>query len=168
MRRLAVALLISGCTFAQDRASVTFYAAGGWFRGSGKAAVTLSTGKGDTASTSYIFDNSEKLAWLTPGKFLTVELKPGTHVLGATGSSKKPGEDEVLKVDLEPGKKYFFRMTRTRTGVYVVQSYRSHLMQVTCEDARSEADTTKPIDAKKVVKDKRHLLADSAYFPRCS
>jgi hypothetical protein len=167
MRKLIFGLLIASAAAAQSNAIVTIYTPGGYFKGSGRDALTLSTGKHTaTASSGWLFDGDVELANLAPHQFVTFELPAGEHRLSAA-NAPKPKSVDPLVVVLEPGKHYFLQLTTTKSGVYIVQSFHSKLVDVSCEDARAEADTNKPVKVSRVNKAYRDKLVDGTYFPRC-
>ena len=162
-------LLVQDATAAPKPAVVTFYAPGSYFKGAGTNAAAMGVGKGHpAASLGWIFDGDEQVAMLTPGRFVSVEVKPGEHTFFAAGA-KKPGEkpSERAELTIEPGKHYFLRMTMTSSGAAFVQRYTGHLESVSCEEARQEADSTKPQKASRIGKSERASVVDATYFPRC-
>ncbi len=157
MRFLTVLLLVSGLGASSqssnsEGAVVTFYATGG--------TVRLSPAMG------FIFDGKEMIGEITPGHFMAVNIPAGAHVF--TASMSKAGDDrEPIELSITPGKQYFFRVTTTHKMGFGASSYQSHLQATTCEKARSDADTTKPVEAKRVESAWRPSLSNLAYFPKC-
>jgi hypothetical protein len=175
IRVFAIFLLTAVPAVAQRSGIVTVYAEGGQFKGLERSVVTGMTGKNDFPSSGQLIDVEEKIAYLTPGRFISFKLPPGKHLLWAranrvfTDIVTRDGPDakDSIELNVESDKQYFYRLTTTTKGAYVVQVQKSHLTTVSCQDAQAEAGFYKRIDLKKVEQDKRQDVLDSEKFPSC-
>lgn len=169
MRFRAVPLMILLCQSARAQQSglVTVYAPGSHFKGAGKRALTLAIGYGDMPSRGMLFDGHRKIALLTPGTFVTLRLVAGTHRLNGNKAAIDPADHDTLRLDVASGSHPFVRLTTTSAGAWVVQVIKAHLALATCDEARKEAATTKPLPTRLVQKDARSLLVPSAGLPVC-
>jgi hypothetical protein len=98
---------------------------------------------------------------------MTYRVDPGKHIFAASDHQNKNTPRSEVAIDIKPGGQYFLRASSTHKGVYVVQSFQYAIAAVPCKEARAEADTLKPIDIKKVDKERRESLVGLAYFPPC-
>ncbi len=168
MRYPFAILLLATCVFAQD-ASVTFYSAGSSGKTKLKLAVTLNA-PGKNPFIGSVLDDGKIMAFLEPGRFITLRFSPGEHVFsvrGQGGRQRSPSEKERLPLVLEADHQYFARLTGAHKGFYTVVFFQGFVAQVDCETARQEASGTEPIKVKHVVKEVRDKLENVAYFPNC-
>lgn len=106
---------------------------------------------------------------LTPKRFAAVPLNVGKHTFSASQSKKHPNEKEVVTVDLEAGKQYFFEVTTTITGFNVVSVMRSHIAAVSCAEFNEDAthDGAKPVEDKRMSKMYQDKVLRDAAVPPC-
>jgi len=167
MRAIAVFVLtLSLSAAAQEPGVVTIYAAGEWTKATVAKAI-LGTVKGDAPSIANLFDGKEKLAYITPGRYLSIQLAPGIHTLTASREFDHPDGKAPVELSVEQGVHYFYRMRTSRKMTPLGQKLTGRLDPVTCKEARDEAASHKPIATDRVEKSKRAALVDTASFPAC-
>ena len=160
-------LALSWSAAAQESGIVTIYAAGEWKKGTIAEAVSGITIKGDAPSIANLFDGKQKLAYITPGRFVSIQLPAGKHVLTASREFNYPDGKAPVELSVERGGHYFYRMRTTRKMTPLGQRLTARLEAVSCEVSRDEAASHKAISIDRVEKDKRSSLVDKDSFPNC-
>ncbi|MGB6194620.1 MAG: hypothetical protein WBF42_19305 [Terracidiphilus sp.] len=113
-----------------------------------------------------ILDGNEKLALLTPGRFVTFELPTGKHVLAANSwLNPTPAGGGHLELDIVPGHRYYVAAYLDDRGVFVPLF---RLEQHPCEQALNETAKVKPLGQGHLHQYGRsHVVVESS-FPTCS
>ena len=167
MKTLIIVVIFSAAlSLSAQQATLTIYTRRGAVANA-KQTATLGMAPGEYPYMGSIFDGETRLGYFTSGRFLTVRLDPGKHTFYASDHQNKNTPKAELTLDIKPGGQYVIRASMTHKGALFLQSFQYSLGQVSCEDARKEADTLKPIEIKKVDKEERNSLVRLAYFPTC-
>jgi hypothetical protein len=159
----SVSLLGAGASVAQTptppatvpTALVTFYSSGN-FWSMGKRGKFM----------GQIFDGSDRLTYLTAGRFVTFQLDAGKHVFAAnTWLSPTQTGGGHLKLDLVAGQHYYVAAYLDNRGV-LIPLFR--LEQHPCDQAQKETAKVKPLDPDDLHKyGQGHAVIESS-FPICT
>ncbi len=116
--------------------------------------------------TGWLFDGTQRLAHVSPGRFMTFHLDPGAHTFTVPWHSTKPGKDQLL-INVEGGGQYCVRLYAIMTNFELIPFERlnSQMEEVPCQQAQREAAHMKPIEIKRVDPFVRVELDPSTTFP---
>jgi hypothetical protein len=161
LRAALIATLSTTCCLAQT-GTVTFYTPGN----SVKSATAGLLPRSRQPFTGWLFDGPQRLAHVSPGRFMTFHLDPGAHSFTVPWHSTRPGKDRLL-IHVEGGGQYCVRLYAKMTNFEVIPYERlnSQIEQVSCEQARREAAQMKPIDIQRVDPAVRLELDPATTFP---
>lgn len=145
-----------------ETGTVTFYTPGN----SVKSATAGLLPRSRQPFTGWLFDGTQRLVHVSPGRFMTFHLDPGAHSFTVPWHSTRPGKDQLL-INVEGGGQYCVRLYAKMTNFEVIPYERlnSQIEQVSCEQARREAAQMKPIDIKRVDPAVRPQLDAATTFP---
>jgi hypothetical protein len=101
--------------------------------------------------TGWLFDGTQRLAHVRPGRFIAFHLEPGAHSFTVPWHSTRPGKDQLL-INVEGGGRYCVRLYAKMTNFEVIpyQRLNSQIEEVPCQQAQREGAHMKPIDIKRV------------------
>jgi len=161
LRVVLIGLLLIPSCLAQ-KATITFYTPG-------NSVKNVSAGllpKSRQPFTGWLFDGPQRLAHVSPGRFITLHLDPGAHAFTVPWHSRKPGKDQLL-INVEPGGQYCVRLYALMTNFEVIPYERlnSQIEEVPCQQAQREAGHMKPIQIKRVETAVRAELDPATTFP---
>jgi len=161
LRVALVATLSAASCFAQT-GTVTFYTPGN----SVKSASAGVLPKSHQPFTGWLFDGTQQLAHVSPGRFITVHLNPGAHSFTVPWHSTRPGK-EPLVINVEDGGQYCVLLYTVMTNFELIPFERlnSQIEEVPCQQAQREAANMKAIDIKRVDPAVRGELDPAATFP---
>jgi hypothetical protein len=142
--------------------TVTFYTPGN----STKSVAAGLLPKSQQPFTGWLFDGSQRLAHVRPGRFMTFHLNPGAHSFTVPYHSTRPGK-EPLVINLEGGDRHCVRLYAKMINFEVIpyEHLNSQIEEVPCQLAQSEAAHMNPIEIKRVDPAARAELDPTATFP---
>jgi hypothetical protein len=159
-----IALMASLCgapCFAQT-GTIICYTSGNSVKGAAAALLP----KSEQPYTGWLFDGTQRLAHMRPGRFITFHFKPGEHVVTVPWHANGPGKDR-LAVNLEDGGQHCIRLSADVTNYELVPlaTKNSQMNEVSCEQARREVAHMKPIDIDRVDPAVRSEFDSNPVFP---
>ena len=160
--RIALIAALSVTPCLAQTGTLTFYTPGN----SVKSAAAGVLPRSQQPFTGWLFDGSQPLAHVRPGRFMTFHLKPGAHSFTVPWHSTQPGK-EPLVINVEGGVQRCIRLSAKMTNLEVApfQWLNSEIKDVPCQRAQSEAAHMKPIDIKRVDPAVRAELDPAKTFP---
>src|SRR6185369_6571548 len=90
--RVALIAMLSNSSCLAQTGTVTFYTPG-------NSVKSVSAGllpRSQQPFTGWLFDGTQRLAHVSPGRFMTFHLDPGAHTFTVPWHSTKPGKDRLL------------------------------------------------------------------------
>jgi hypothetical protein len=161
LRVALIAILFVPSGFAQT-GTVTFYTPGNSVKSTAAGLLPRS----QQPFTGWLFDGTQRLAHVRPGRFITFHLEPGAHSFTVPWHSTRPGEDQLL-INVESGGRYCVRLYAKMTNFEVIpyQRLNSQIEEVPCQQAQREGAHMKPIDIKRVDPAVRVELDPTIMFP---
>ena len=153
--------LSAACCFAQT-GTLTFYTPGN----SAKSVAAGLLPRSQQPFTGWLFDGTQRVAHVSPGRFITLHLSPGAHSLTVPWHSSRPGK-EPLVINVESGGQYCVRLYAKMTNFEVIPYERlnSQIEEVPCQQAQRESAHMKPIEIKRVDSAVRPELDPATAFP---
>ena len=157
---VAVLLSVPSC-FAQT-GTVTFYTPGNTV----KSVAASLLPRSQQPFTGWLFDGTQRLAHVSPGRFMTFHIDQGEHTFTVPWRPTKPGKDHIL-INVESGGQYCVRLYAIMTNFEVIPYERSNsqIEEVPCQQAQREAAHMKPIEIKRVDPAVRAELDPATNFP---
>ena len=127
---------------------------------------------GTVAFTGWLFEDYQRVAHATRGRFMKFQVPTGPHNFSvpykSTGPGTKPCQPmDCLHLEVEEGKEYCVRLSARDVNPIVVpiMLLDSRIEQVSCREASQEAGKYKPLDLKRVDPIFRSALDPSSNFP---
>ncbi len=160
--RVALIVTLSATSCLAQTGSVTFYTPGN----SAKNVATSLLPRSQQPFTGWLFDGPQRLAHVSPGRFMTFHLNPGAHSISVPWRSSRPGK-EPLVINVKGGSQYCVRLYAVMTNFEVIPYERlnSQIEEVPCQEAWREAAQMKPIEIKRVDPAARAELDPTTTFP---
>lgn len=163
--RLAFFAALSAVPGLAQTGTVTFYTPGNTFRSATAGFLPRSR----QPFTGWIFDGSQRLVHVRPGRFMAFDLRPGEHSFTVPWHETQPGKN-TLVIDVEADHKYCVALYATVTNFELVpyERFHSHMEEVPCRQALQESPYLGPIELKRVDPAVRNELDPSTIFPGTS
>jgi hypothetical protein len=163
--RVALIAALSATPCLAQTGTVTFYTPGN----SAKSVAADLLPSSKQPFTGWLFDGSQPLAHVRPGRFITVHLNPGARTFTVPWHSTRPGK-EPLVMNVEGGGQYCVRLYAKMRNIEVlpVTWVNSQIEEIPCTDAQREAAHMKPIEIKWVAPAVRSELDLATSFPNGS
>ena len=160
--RVALIAMLSISSCLAQTGTVTFYTPG-------NSVKSVSAGllpRSQQPFTGWLFDGTQRLAHVSPGRFMTFHLDPGAHTFTVPWHSTKPGKDQLL-INVKGGGQYCVRLYAIMTNFELIPLERlnSQIEEVPCQQAQREAAHMKPIEIKRVDPSVRIELDPVTTFP---
>jgi hypothetical protein len=145
--RVALIAMLSVPSCVAQKGTVIFYTPG-------NSMKSVSAGllpKSRQPFTGWLYDGTQRLAHVSPGRFMTFHLNPGTHSFTVPWHSTKAGKDQFV-INIEGGSQYCLRLYAIMTNFEVIPYERlnSQIEEVPCQQAQRETAHMKPIEIKRV------------------
>lgn len=142
-----------------DAALVTFYSTGSFWK---SAAPGYKYG----AFAGLIFDGSQQLAHIRPGRFVTFSLPPGPHVFTTNfWVFATPKGGAHLDLNLVANHHYFLGTYFETTPLLVISS--PAIEEVECQDAQKNATKAEPLARNHIKENVRYTTVAESSFPPC-
>jgi len=110
----------------------------------------------------------QKIGLIVPGRFLTLKLAEGNHLLAGERYSFTPKESNTYTdISLHRGEHYFMRLVIESKAIAGIGPTRWIAEQVTCQEAYREAATLEPVKLKRIERSSLDYIARESYFPEC-
>jgi hypothetical protein len=160
--RIALIAILSVASCLAQTGTVTLYTPGNSAKSVAKSLLPSS----QQPFTGWLFDGSQRMARVRPGRFMTFHLNPGAHSFTVPWHSTAPGKDKVV-INVEEGSQYCVRLYTKMTNFEVIpyEKVNSQIEQVSCQQAQREAAHMKPIEIKQIDPAVRAELDPATTFP---
>ncbi|HTZ56946.1 MAG TPA: hypothetical protein VMB49_02565 [Acidobacteriaceae bacterium] len=160
--RVALIATLSVVFCLAQTGSVTFYTPAN----SVKSGVAGLVPKSQQPFTGWLFDGTQRLGHISPGRFMTLHFDPGAHSFTVAYHSSRAGK-EPLVINVENARQYCVRLYAVMTNFELIPYERlnSQIEEIPCQQAKREAVGMKAIDIKRVDPAVRGEIDPTATFP---
>ena len=160
----AIATLILAPYSVAQTGTVAIYSAS--FPAKDQAKVLLSP-KSHAPYLGAVFDGDIKLASLSAGHFLALNVSAGQHNFTIKDQGRYATQSSV-SVNVQPGQLYCLRTKISTVNVYVIPtiSPRKSIEEVNCQQALQESLNSRPVEMKRIEVTIRSQVDPTTSFPQ--